>query len=49
MVCGTHADPLCVTVGDAGIHDDPIPRQFVAELKSPITYGELVARQQQAT
>jgi sterol desaturase/sphingolipid hydroxylase (fatty acid hydroxylase superfamily) len=49
MAFGTHADPLRVAVGDAGIHDDPMPRQFVAELKSPITYGELVARRQQAT
>jgi len=49
MAFGTHADPLRVAVGDAGIQDDPIPRQFVEELKSPITYGELVARWQQAT
>jgi hypothetical protein len=49
MAFGTHADPLRVAVGDAGNHDDPIPRQFMAEIKSPITYGELVAHRQQAT
>ena len=48
MAFGTHTDPLRVAVGDAGIHDDPMPRQFIAELKSPITYGELVARRRQA-
>lgn len=40
---GTHADPMKVVVGDAGIHDDPIPRQFIEELKSPISYGRLLA------
>jgi hypothetical protein len=49
VVPGTPASPLSVTVGEAGIQDDPIPRQFVEEIKSPITYGELVARRQQAT
>jgi sterol desaturase/sphingolipid hydroxylase (fatty acid hydroxylase superfamily) len=48
MAFGTHADPLQVAVAGAGIHDDPIPRQFVEELKSPVTYGRLVARRQQA-
>ena len=46
MVFGTHADPLRVAVSNAGIQDDPIPRQFVEELMSPFTYAELVARQQ---
>jgi sterol desaturase/sphingolipid hydroxylase (fatty acid hydroxylase superfamily) len=32
-----------------GTHADPLPRQFVEELKSPITYGKLVAHRQQAT
>jgi sterol desaturase/sphingolipid hydroxylase (fatty acid hydroxylase superfamily) len=49
MVFGTHADPLRVAMGEAGIHDDPIPRRFVEEIKSPITYRQLVARRQQAT
>jgi sterol desaturase/sphingolipid hydroxylase (fatty acid hydroxylase superfamily) len=49
MVFGTHADPLRVAMGEAGIHDDPIPRRFVEEIKSPITYGALVARRQHAT
>jgi len=44
MAFGTHADPLRVAVGDAGIQDDPIPRRFAEELKSPLTYGALVAR-----
>ena len=49
MVFGTHADPLRVTVGDAGIQDDPIPRRFAEELTSPLTYTELVARRPPAT
>jgi sterol desaturase/sphingolipid hydroxylase (fatty acid hydroxylase superfamily) len=49
MVFGMHADPLRVTVGDTGIQDDPIPRQYTEELKSPLTYTELVARRPQAT
>ena len=46
---GTHADPLKVAVAGAGIQDDPIPRRFFEELKSPVTYGQLVARRRQAT
>jgi ornithine lipid hydroxylase len=49
MAFGTHADPLKVAVADAGIQDDPIPRRFVEELKSPVTYGRLIACRQQAT
>ena len=49
MACGTHIDPLNVTVASAGIQDDPIPRRFVEELTSPFTYGRLVTRHQQAT
>jgi ornithine lipid hydroxylase len=49
MAFGTHADPLQVAATDAGVPDDPIPRQFVEELKWPFTYGRLVARRQQAT
>jgi sterol desaturase/sphingolipid hydroxylase (fatty acid hydroxylase superfamily) len=41
---GTHADPLRVSVGEAGIRDDPIPRRFLDELKSPLTYDALVER-----
>ncbi len=44
MAFGTHSDPLKVAAGEAGIRDDPIPRRFVEELKSPFTYGTLVAR-----
>jgi sterol desaturase/sphingolipid hydroxylase (fatty acid hydroxylase superfamily) len=49
MAFGTHADPLQVAGAGAGIPDDPIPRRFVAELTSPVTYGRLVACRQQAT
>ena len=49
MAFGTHADPLKVAVAGAGIQDNPIPRTFVEELKSPVTYGQLVARRRQAT
>jgi sterol desaturase/sphingolipid hydroxylase (fatty acid hydroxylase superfamily) len=44
LAFGTHADPLKVAVAGAGIQDDPIPRRFVEELKSPVTYGRLVTR-----
>jgi len=43
------ADPLRVAMGEAGIHDDPIPRRFIEEIMSPITYRELVAHRRQAT
>jgi sterol desaturase/sphingolipid hydroxylase (fatty acid hydroxylase superfamily) len=36
MLFGTHVDPLTVEVTDAGIHNDPIPRNFVAELRWPL-------------
>ena len=44
---GTHSDPLNIVVGQAGINDDPIPRRFLEELKSPVTYAKLVARRGQ--
>src|SRR5262245_11562077 len=47
MAFGTHTDPLKVAVAGAGIQDDPIPRRFVVELASPITYGRLVAHHRQ--
>ena len=47
MICGTHSDPLTIAVADTGIQDDPIPRRFVEELKSPVTYGRLIAHGQQ--
>jgi len=34
---GTHADPLTVEVTDAGIRNDPISRDFVAELRWPLS------------
>jgi sterol desaturase/sphingolipid hydroxylase (fatty acid hydroxylase superfamily) len=36
MVFGTHVDPLKAEVTEAGIRNDPIPRDFVAELKWPL-------------
>lgn len=48
MLFDTHFDPLRVTVRDTGIHDDPIPRRFVDELTSPLTYRRLVARRSAA-
>ena len=44
MAFGTHADPLKVAITGAGIADDPIPRRFVDELKSPVTYARLAVR-----
>ena len=44
MAFGSHSDPRHVAVGVAGIKNDPIPRKFWEELKSPISYGRLVAR-----
>src|SRR5262245_178054 len=44
MAFGTHADPLKVAITGAGIADDPIPRRFVEELKSPVTYARLASR-----
>ncbi len=38
-----------VAIADAGLPDDPIPRRFLAELTSPLTYRRLVARRKQAT
>jgi sterol desaturase/sphingolipid hydroxylase (fatty acid hydroxylase superfamily) len=46
MVFGTHADPLRERVGETGIHDDPIPRRFMQELLSPVTYAKLVEQRQ---
>jgi sterol desaturase/sphingolipid hydroxylase (fatty acid hydroxylase superfamily) len=37
MLFGTHVDPLKVEVGDAGIRNDPVPRDFMQELKWPLT------------
>src|SRR5262245_8182247 len=44
MLFGTHSDPLKIVVGETGIDDDPIPRRFLEELRSPVTYATLVAR-----
>jgi ornithine lipid hydroxylase len=37
MLFGTHVDPVKVEVGDAGIRNDPVPRDFMQELKWPLT------------
>ena len=39
MLFGTHADPRTHREQSAGIPDDPIPKRFLAELTSPVTYG----------
>jgi hypothetical protein len=45
MLFGTHVDPLKVDLGDAGIQNDPVPRDFMQELKWPLTgHGILVGR-----
>jgi sterol desaturase/sphingolipid hydroxylase (fatty acid hydroxylase superfamily) len=36
IMFGTHADPLEVSLGAAGIEGDPIPRRFLEELKWPL-------------
>jgi len=36
LLFGTHVDPMSVGVTEAGIRDDPIPRDFIAEVRWPI-------------
>ena len=42
MIFRSHTDPNAVPVTTLGIQNDPIPRRFLAELLSPLTYGRLV-------
>ena len=49
MLFGTHSDPGTLQVDNTGIHDDPIPRRFIAELTSPATYRRLAQRRATAT
>jgi ornithine lipid hydroxylase len=45
IVFGTHVDPLKVEVDDAGIRNDPLPRDFMQEISWPLTpYKSLVGR-----
>ncbi|MBE7418297.1 MAG: sterol desaturase family protein [Ideonella sp.] len=41
MLFSTYSHPDVVAVSAAGIADDPIPRRFFEELKSPFTYAQL--------
>lgn len=42
MLFGTHTDPLVAEAREMGIEHDPIPRQFLSELLSPVTFYRLV-------
>jgi sterol desaturase/sphingolipid hydroxylase (fatty acid hydroxylase superfamily) len=42
MIFGTHTDPMLVEAREMGIDQDPIPRQFLSELLSPVTFYRLV-------
>jgi len=48
ILFGTHEDPVRVSVAETGIEHDPIPRRFLEELKSPLTYAALVQRRRKA-
>jgi sterol desaturase/sphingolipid hydroxylase (fatty acid hydroxylase superfamily) len=41
MLFGTHVDPTRTEPTAVGVDRDPIPRSFVAELLSPVTYRRL--------
>jgi len=47
MLFGTHTDPMVAEAHDMGIDHDPIPRQFLSELLSPITWYHLVRKRPQ--
>ena len=42
ILFGTHIDPARTEPAAVGVHRDPIPRSFTAELLSPVTYRRLV-------
>jgi ornithine lipid hydroxylase len=44
MIFGTHTDPMLVEARETGIDQDPIPRRFLSELLSPLTFHRLVRR-----
>jgi ornithine lipid hydroxylase len=47
MLFGTHTDPRVAEAREMGIDHDPIPRQFLSELLSPITWYRLVRKRLQ--
>jgi sterol desaturase/sphingolipid hydroxylase (fatty acid hydroxylase superfamily) len=42
MLFGTHVDPTRTEPHAVGVDRDPIPRSFLAEILSPVTYRQLV-------
>jgi len=42
MIFGTHTDPMVAEAREMGIDQDPIPRKFLSELLSPVTFYRLV-------
>jgi ornithine lipid hydroxylase len=44
MIFGTHTDPMLVEACETGIDQDPIPRRFLSELLSPLTFRRLVRK-----
>ena len=42
MIFGTHTDPLSTEARAVGMDEDPIPRSFVSEVLSPLTFRRLV-------
>lgn len=47
MLFGTHTDPLVAEAREMGIEHDPIPRRFLSELLSPVTWYRLVRNRPQ--
>jgi len=41
MIFGTRTDPMLVEARETGIDQDPIPRRFLSELLSPVTFYRL--------
>jgi len=44
IIFGTHTDPLATEARAVGIERDPIPRQFLSELLSPVILYRLIPR-----
>jgi hypothetical protein len=42
ILFGTHTDPMLAEARALGIAQDPIPRKFLSELLSPVTFYRLV-------
>ena len=47
MLFGTHTDPMVAEAHEMGIDHNPIPRQFLSELVSPITWYRLIRKRPQ--